>query len=199
MALSKGCLTAIAVVAAVVFLVLLIGGYLLTTYNSLVKQNEAIDGAWAEIDNQLLRRNDLIPNLVSTVEGYATHERELFEKIADARARLAGAPTVGERMATSNELAGFLGRLLAIAENYPQLKANESFNKMMDELAGTENRINVARKRYNDQVMNYNSTIKRFPVNMLAGMFNFRAREYFEVPEEARVVPRVQFGNTGQN
>ncbi len=198
MALSKGCLTAAAVVAAIVFLALLIGGYLMTTYNSLVKQNESINSAWAEIDNQLLRRNDLIPNLVSTVEGYATHERELFEKIADARARLAGAATVGEKMATSNELAGFLGRLLAIAENYPQLKANESFNKMMDELAGTENRINVARKRYNDQVMSYNSTIKRFPVNMLAGMFNFQAREYFEVPEEARAVPRVQFGNTGQ-
>lgn len=199
MALSKGCLAALAIVAAVIFLVILVGGYLMTTYNSLVKQNEAINSAWAEIDNQLLRRNDLIPNLVSTVEGYATHERSLFENIADARARLAGATTINEKMATSNELAGFLGRLLAIAENYPQLKANESFNKMMDELAGTENRINVARKRYNDQVMSYNSMIKRFPINLLAGMFNFQAREYFEVPEEARTVPKVQFGNTGQN
>jgi LemA protein len=195
MALSKGCLTTIAVVAAIVFIIVLIGGYLMATYNGMVKKNEAINGAWSEIDNQLLRRNDLIPNLVSTVEGYATHERELFENIADARARLAGAGTIPDKMNAANELTPLLGRLLAISENYPQLKANESFNKLMDELAGTENRIAVARKRYNDWVREYNSSIKTFPTNMIAGMFNFGPKDYFEVPEESKVVPKVKFGN----
>jgi LemA protein len=195
MALSKGCLTSIVVVAAIAFVVILIGGFLMATYNGMVKKNEAVNSAWSEIDNQLLRRNDLIPNLVSTVEGYATHEQELFDHIADARARLAGAGTVPEKMSAANDLSPLLGRLLAISENYPQLKANESFNKLMDELAGTENRIAVSRKRYNDLVREYNSSIKTFPTNMLAGMFSFGPKDYFEVPEESKEVPKVKFGN----
>ena len=196
MALSKGCLITIAVVGAIAFLILLVGGSLIATYNGLVKKNEAINGAWAEIDNQLLRRNDLIPNLVATVEGYATHERELFEHIADARARLAGAANIGEKMAASNELTGFLSRLLVIVENYPQLKANENFMRLQDELAGTENRINYARNKYNELVKTYNASIKTFPTNLIAGMFNFEAKSYFEVPEESKAVPKVDFGNT---
>jgi LemA protein len=196
MALSKGCLVTAAIVGAVAFLILLIGGSLMAAYNGMVKKNEAINGAWAEIDNQLLRRNDLIPNLVSTVEGYATHEKELFEHIADARARLAGAGTVGEKMSASNELSGFLPRLIAIAENYPELKANESFMKLQDELAGTENRINYARSKYNELVKGYNASIKTFPTNMIAGMFGFTVKSYFEVPDEAKEVPRVKFGDS---
>ncbi len=196
MALSKGCLITAAIVGAVAFLILLIGGSLMAAYNGMVKKNEAINGAWAEIESQLLRRNDLIPNLVSTVEGYATHERELFENIADARARLAGANTIGDKMSASNELSGFLPRLLAIAENYPQLKANESFLKLQDELAGTENRINYARSKYNELVRAYNASIKTFPNNMLAGMFGFTEKSYFEVPDEAKEVPRVKFGGS---
>jgi LemA protein len=197
MALSKGCLIGAIIVAAVAFIILLIGGSLMVTYNNLVKKNEAINGAWAEIESQLLRRNDLIPNLVSTVEGYATHEKELFEHIADARARLAGANTIPDKMAASNELSSFLPRLIAIAENYPQLKANENFLKLQDELAGTENRINYARSKYNDIVRDYNARIKSFPTNMIAGMFGFAAKSYFEVPKEAKEVPRVKFGKTG--
>jgi len=196
MALSKGCLVTAAIVGAVAFLILLIGGSLMAAYNGMVKKNEAINGAWAEIDNQLLRRNDLIPNLVSTVEGYATHEKELFEHIADARARLAGANTIGEKMSASNELSGFLPRLLAIAESYPELKANENFMNLQTSLEGTENRINYARSKYNELVRAYNASIKTFPNNMLAGMFGFTEKSYFEVPDEAKEVPRVQFGGS---
>jgi LemA protein len=165
----------------------------MVSYNRLVKMNETINGAWAEVDNQLQRRNDLIPNLVETVKGYATHERELFENIANARARLAGAATIPDKINAANELGGFLSRLLAIVENYPQLKANENFLRLQDELAGTENRIAVARRRYNESVREYNRSIKSFPLNFIAGIFNFGQREYFEVPEEAKVVPEVDF------
>lgn len=194
MALSKGCLYGLIIFAIVAFFVLLIGGTILVSYNGLVKKDEGINGAWADVENQLLRRNDLIPNLVETVKGYATHEKELFEHIADARAKLAGAGNIPDKINAANKLSGFLSRLLMVVENYPQLKANESFNRLMDELAGTENRIAVARRRYNEQVKNYNSSIRTFPTNMIAGMFNFGQREYFEVPEEAKVVPKVNFG-----
>jgi LemA protein len=194
MALSKGCLFGIVAFAVIAFVILLIGGYLMTAYNSMVKMDEAINGAWADVDNQLLRRNDLIPNYVNTVKGYAEHERELFTHIADARAKLAGATTIPDKINAANELGGFLGRLLMIVENYPQLKANENFMRLQDELAGTENRIAVARRRYNEQVKAYNAAIRKFPKNMLAGMFGFSMREYFEVPEEAKQVPEVNFG-----
>jgi LemA protein len=194
MALSKGCLFGLIIVAVLAFLILLAGGYFMLTYNRLVKMDEAINGAWADVENQLLRRNDLIPNLVETVKGYASHEKELFEHIADARARLAGGGTVSDKINAANELGGFLSRLLAIAENYPQLKANENFLRLQDELAGTENRIAVSRRRYNESVREYNRSIRSFPVNMIAGLFNFGAKDYFEVPEEAKAVPEVDFG-----
>ncbi len=195
MALSKGCLFGLIIFAIVAFIVLLMGGYLMTAYNSLVKMDEQVTANKKEIDNQLQRRYDLIPNYVNTVKGYAEHERELFEHIADARARLGGAPTTEGKLEANRELSGFLSRLLVVVENYPQLKANENFIRLQDELAGTENRIAVARRRYNESVREYNAAIRRFPKNMLAGMFGFEKREYFEVPEEAKEVPEVNFEN----
>jgi LemA protein len=195
MALTKGCLISLIVLVIIAFFILLIGGYFMVTYNQLVKLDEGINGAWADVDNQLLRRNDLIPNLVETVKGYATHERELFEHIADARAKLAGAGTIPDKIKAANELSGFLSRLLMIVENYPQLKASENFIRLQDELAGTENRIAVARRRYNEVVKEYNRSIRSFPKNMVAGILKFEQREYFEVPEEAKEVPEVDFGS----
>jgi len=195
MALTRGCLFSLIALAIVAFFILLVGGYFMVTYNQLVKLDEGINGAWADVDNQLMRRNDLIPNLVETVKGYATHERELFEHIADARAKLAGAGTIPDKIKAANELSGFLGRLLMIVENYPQLKASENFIRLQDELTGTENRIAVARHRYNEIVKDYNRSIRSFPKNMIAGIFNFEPREYFEVPEEAKEVPEVDFGS----
>ncbi|MGE5692607.1 MAG: LemA family protein [Candidatus Zixiibacteriota bacterium] len=181
------------VAGVLVFLLLVVGGTLWGTYNSLVNSNESVKSAWAQVDNQLQRRGDLIPNLVETVKGYAAHEREVFEKIAAARAVMFSATTPAAKMGANAELSGWLGRLLAIAENYPNLKANESFNRLLDELAGTENRIAVERKRYNDMVMSYNQRIKRFPTSLLAGMFGFSQATYFEAEEPKKELPAVKF------
>lgn len=194
MPLSRGCLFSLVGLAIIAFFILLVGGYFMVTYNRLVKLDEWINGAWADVDVQLLRRNDLIPNLVETVKGYASHERELFEHIADARTKLAGAGTIPDKIKAANELSGFLSRLLMIVENYPQLKASENFIRLQDELAGTENRIAVARRRYNERVKEYNRSIRSFPINMIAGIFHFGPEEYFEVPEEAKEAPEVDFG-----
>jgi LemA protein len=192
MALSKGCLTGLVIFALLAFFVLLVGGYFMTAYNGLVKMDEQVSADQKEIDNQLQRRFDLIPNYVNTVKGYAAHETELFEHIADARARL-GSGTTSEKLQANTELGGFLGRLLMVVENYPELKANENFLRLQDELAGTENRIATARRRYNESVKTYNAAIRKFPTNFIAGMFGFEKREYFEVPEEAKTVPEVNF------
>ena len=193
MPVKRGLIVTIIVIGILLFLILVVGGTLWGTYNSLVNANEQVKSSWAQVDNQLQRRGDLIPNLVETVKGYATHERELFEKIAAARAALYSAPTPEAKIRANNELSGFLGRLLAVAENYPNLKANESFNRLMDELAGTENRIAVERKRYNDIVQVYNQKIKRFPTNMLAGMFGFSQATYFAAEEMKKELPQVKF------
>ena len=161
--------------------------------NNIVVLDEDINAAWSEIDNQLLRRSDLIPNLVATVKGFAEHEQEVFGQIAEARAKLAGAGTVAEKAEGYNELQGALSRLLVIVENYPDLKSNENFIRLQDELAGTENRIAVARKRYNDKVRSYNSRIRRFPTSIAANGMGFDTREYFEIDESARVAPAVAF------
>jgi LemA protein len=163
-------------------------------YNRLVAMKETVDAAWAQVENQLQRRNDLIPNLVEVTRGYAAHEREVFERIADARAKLLAGGTREEKIAAANEMTGALGRLLAIAERYPDLKANQQFARLSDELAGTENRIAVERMRYNDAVRAYNTYIKSFPVVLYAGPFGFRPEKYFEAPEDAKKVPRVDFG-----
>jgi LemA protein len=163
------------------------------TYNRFVTQEEAVKAQWAQVQNQLQRRNDLIPNLVETVKGYAQHEAGVFKDIADARSRLLGAQTPEQTIQAANQQTSALGRLLAIAENYPQLKANEQFNRLMDELAGTENRIAVERMRYNERVQEYNTSRRQFPSNLTAALFRFKEYPLFEAPPEARQVPKVSF------
>jgi LemA protein len=163
------------------------------SYNRFVSQEEAVKAQWAQVQNQLQRRNDLIPNLVETVKGYAQHEEGVFKAIADARAQLLAAKTPAESIQAANQQSSALGRLLAIVENYPQLKANEQFNRLMDELSGTENRIAVERMRYNERVQEYNTSRRQFPGNITAGLFRFQDYPLFEAPPEARQVPKVNF------
>jgi LemA protein len=164
------------------------------SYNQFVAQEEGIKAQWAQIDNQLQRRNDLIPNLVSTVKGYTEHEQGVFQAVADSRARLSGAKTPEEKIAAANEQSSALSRLLMIVENYPQLKANEQFNRLSDELAGTENRIATERMRYNQKVQDYNTLRRRFPSNITGTLFGFKDYPFFQAPAEAKQVPKVDFG-----
>ena len=163
------------------------------SYNKFVGQEEAIKSQWAQVENQLQRRNDLIPNLVETVKGYATHEEAVFKDIADSRARLLAAKSPDESIAAANQQTTALGRLLAVVENYPNLKANEQFNRLMDELSGTENRIAVERMRYNERVQEYETARRRFPANLTAKMFGFKEYPFFQAPPEAKQVPKVNF------
>lgn len=165
----------------------------ISSYNGLVSGRESVNSASSQIDNQLQRRNDLIPNLVNTVKGYASHEKEIFENIANARASLMGATSMKDKSAADAQLTAGLGRLLAIAENYPTLKADGSFIRLQDELVGTENRIAVARKDYNDSARLYNTKIAKFPTVIFANMFGFQKFEYFEAAEGAKEVPPVNF------
>ena len=165
------------------------------SYNKFTQQEEAIKGAWGEVQNQLLRRNDLIPNLVETVKGYADQEKEIFTSIAESRSRLAGATTPQETIEAANAQSSALSRLLVIVENYPQLKSDANFQRLMDELAGTENRITIARQRYNERIQEYNTTRRRFPSNMTAKIFGFGEYPYFEAPKEAQQAPKVKFGD----
>ena len=165
----------------------------ISSYNGLVSGRESVNSASSQIDNQLQRRNDLIPNLVNTVKGYASHEKEIFENIANARASLMGATSMKDKSAADAQLTAGLGRLLAIAENYPTLKADGSFIRLQDELAVTENRIAVARKDYNDSARLYNTKIAKFPTVIFANMFGFQKFEYFEAAEGAKEVPTVNF------
>ena len=165
-------------------------------YNQMVTMKETVDSAWAQVQNQLQRRNDLIPNLVEVTKGYAAHEKEIFEAVANARAKLIGANSRDEQIEAANQVSGALGRLLAIAEQYPQLKANEQFNRLSDELAGTENRIAVERMRFNDAVRAYNTYRNSFPTVLYAGWLGFKEEKFFEAPPEAREVPKVDFGGT---
>ncbi len=176
---------------AVTVLAVALGG---CGYNRMVEMRERVDSAWAQVENQLQRRTDLIPNLVEVTKGYAAHEREIFQRVADARARMLAGGTREEKMAAANEMTGVLGRLLAIAERYPDLKANQQFARLSDELAGTENRIAVERMRYNDAVRDYNAFIKSFPNLLYASAVGFEPQKYFEAPPEAKGVPKVDFG-----
>jgi len=191
--MSKGWTGCLIVVGVLALVLLIAGGSLVGTYNGLVARNEQVTNSWAQVQNVLQRRADLIPNLVETVKGYASHEKEVFERVAEARGRLAGASTPAEAAAANAGLTSALGRLLAIAENYPTLKANENFIRLQDELAGTENRIAVERMRYNEAVRAFNTSIKRFPANLVAGFFHFGEREYFEAEKDAQQVPKVKF------
>jgi len=162
-------------------------------YNTFVRLDQAVKSAWAQVENQLQRRYDLIPNLVETVKGYAKHEREVLTEVTNARAKVGGAGTVPDKIAANNELSGALSRLLLVVERYPDLKANQNFLHLQDELAGTENRIAVERMRYNEAVKVYNQTIKSFPANLLAGMFGFKDGAFFDAAQEAKTAPKVQF------
>jgi LemA protein len=163
------------------------------SYNRFVSQEEGIRTQWAQVENQLQRRNDLIPNLVETTKGFAQQERDVFGQIADSRAKLAGAQTPEQKIAAANEQSTALARLLVVVENYPQLKSSETFARLMDELAGTENRLAVERMRYNERVQEYNTSRRQFPSNITAGIFGFEQYPLFEVPESAKVAPKVDF------
>ncbi len=164
------------------------------SYNKFATQEEGIKGQWAQVQNQLQRRNDLIPNLVETVKGYAAHESGIFKDIAEARSRLLGAKSPEETIQAANQQTSALGRLLAVVESYPNLKADAQFLRLQDELAGTENRLATERMRYNELVRDYNAQRARFPSNLTAKMFKFKEYPYWEVPAEARQVPKVTFG-----
>ena len=164
------------------------------SYNTFVSQEEAIKAQWAQVENQLQRRNDLIPNLVETVKGYASHEEGVFKEIADSRSKLLAAKSPEETIQAANQQSSALGRLLAVVENYPNLKANEQFNRLMDELSGTENRIATERMRYNQKVQEYDTSRRQFPANLTAKLFGFKEYPFFQAPPEAKVVPKVNFG-----
>ena len=182
------------IVAVIVIIALIAGGMYVSAKNQMVTLNEQIKSNWAQVDVVLQRRADLIPNLVSTVKGFAAHEETVFGDIANARAALLGAKTPGEKIAANGQLDGALGRLLAISENYPQLKSNENFLRLQDELAGTENRIAVERKRYNDSIQAYNTFILQFPNSIFAGWAGFqRNNDYFSASPTSREVPKVAF------
>jgi LemA protein len=181
----------------IVLVVVIIGGMLMSSYNNFVALEENVDQSYAQIENQLQRRLDLIPNLVNTVKGYAAHEKEVIASISDARARLAGARTVEEEATANAELSGALSRLLVVVENYPNLKADQQFTQLMDELSGTENRISVARKDYNVQVAVYNKKVKQFPGALIAGMTGFDEKQYFKAAAGATEAPEVDFGGNG--
>jgi LemA protein len=163
------------------------------SYNKFTTQEEGIKAQWAQVQNQLQRRNDLIPNLVATVKGYAAHEAGVFKDISDARSRLLAAKTPEESIQAANQQTSALGRLLAVVENYPNLKADQQFLRLQDELAGTENRLATERMRYNELVRDYNAQRNRFPSNVTAKLFKFKEYPYWEVPAEARQVPKVTF------
>ena len=164
------------------------------SYNTFVGQEESIKTQWAQVENQLQRRNDLIPNLVETTKGIAQQEQDVFGRIAESRAKMAGATTPEQRIAAANEQSSALARLLVVVENYPQLRSSESFNRLMDELSGTENRISVERMRYNERVQEYNTLRRRFPSNVTASIFGFAEHPLFDAPTAAEQVPKVNFG-----
>ena len=163
------------------------------SYNQFVSQEEGVKAQWAQVENQLQRRNDLIPNLVETTKGFAQQERDVFQAIADSRAKLAGAQTPEQKIQAANEQSSALARLLVVVENYPVLKSNETFARLMDELAGTENRIATERMRYNERVQQYNTSRRSFPANITANIFGFKEYPLFQVPESAKIAPKVDF------
>ncbi len=188
--MSKGLI----VIIVLILIALAVFGQYVSVRNTLVTKNEAVKAAWSQVDIVLQRRADLIPNLVETVKGIAKQEQTVFGDIAKARSQLLSAGTPSEKIAANQQLDGALGRLLAIAENYPQLKSNENFLRLQDELAGTENRIAVERKRYNDTLQDYNTYIQKFPANIFARGAGFKPNEaYFTAAEGSRQVPKVDF------
>lgn len=187
--MKKSSIILIVVIAIIAIIVI----FLVGSYNGLVKKSEAVDTNLSNLDVMLQRRADLIPNLVSTVKGYTSHETEIINSITDARTKLMNANSVEEKSNANNELTSSLNALMVVVENYPDLKSSQNFIQLSDELSGTENRIAVARKDYNDSVKNYNLKVKTFPGNIMAGMFGFEQKQYFEANESSREVPSVNF------
>lgn len=182
------------VLLVLALLVVIAGGKFVSSRNELVREREAVDAQWSQVDVVLQRRADLIPNLVATVKGIAAHETEVFKDIADARAALVGGRTPQEKIQANQQLDGALARLLVIAENYPQLRSNQNFLQLQDEIAGTENRIAVERRKYNEALQRYNTTISLFPDNIVASLSGFTRNDaYFKTEPGARTAPKVQF------
>lgn len=180
-----------------VIIILVLAGSLYSffkgTYNQFVTLDESVKSSWAQVENQLQRRYDLIPNLVETVKGFAKQEKDVLIEVTNARARVGGAATVPDKISANNELSSALSRLLVVVERYPDLKSNQNFLRLQDELAGTENRISVERRRYNEAVQTYNVAIRSFPANLLAGMYGFEKAAFFEAPAAAKAAPQVKF------
>src|SRR5437763_13303951 len=194
--MSKGLIAVIVVIALILLIVLFTFGQYVSVRNTLVSKDESVKAAWSQVDIVLQRRADLVPNLVETVRGYAKQEQTVFGDIAKARSALLSAGSPQEKIAANQQLDGALGRLLLIVENYPQLKSNENFLRLQDELAGTENRIAVERKRYNDTLRDYNTYVQQFPNSLFAPGMGFKPNNaYFEASEASRVVPKVNFGS----
>ena len=192
--MKKGCLIVGGLAILLVVMVVSLGGAFIRIRNEMVSQREAIKAAWAQVDNVIQRRADLIPNLVNTVKGYAAHEQKVLGDLAAARAQLAGARNPAERIAANTQLDGALSRLLVVVENYPNLKADQQFLRLQDELAGTENRIAVERRRYNETVQKFNTLIQLFPNNLVASISGFQREDaYFKAEGAAREVPKVDF------
>ena len=187
----KGKWIALGLIAVLVLLIF--SGF--GSYNGLVAKDESVNKKWSDLGSQLQRRSDLIPNLVQTVKGYSIHEQDVLKNIADARAKLGGAQNISEQIAGQNELSGALSRLMVIVENYPNLKADANFRQLQDELAGTENRINIARMDYNQAAQEYNQSTRSFPTIIFARLLGFDAKQYFEVEKSAKEAPKVDFSS----
>ena len=185
---------ALIVVGVLVLLLLMTGGKYVSVRNDLVSQREAVNAQWAQVESAMQRRADLIPNLVATVKGFASHETEVFKNIADARAALAGGRTPQDKIAANDQLNSAISRLLVVVENYPQLKSSENFLHLQDDLSNTENRINVERRKYNEALQTYNTTLQLFPNNIVAAMSGFTRNDaYFKTEPGADKAPKVQF------
>ncbi len=193
--MSKGLMIVLGFVVVLVIVALMIGGSFIGAKNTMVIKDEAVRNAWSDVDTQLQRRADLIPNLVETVKGFTKEESGVFGEIAEARKGYMNAQTPQDKMAANGQIDQALTKLLVVAENYPQLKSNEQFLRLQDELAGTENRITVARRRYNDTLRDYNTYVRQFPNSIWAGIAGFQAKEdaYFKASEAAKTVPSVKF------
>ncbi|MCR4790441.1 MAG: LemA family protein [Treponemataceae bacterium] len=196
--------TTLIIIAAVLLVIICVAAYFIKTYNKIVTLEESVDSAWAQVENQYQRRLDLIPNLVATVKGYAKHESSVFTEVADARSKAGGLMQLGSDVLNDpeafekfqqaqNQLSGSLSRLIAVAENYPELKANENFLALQDQLEGTENRIATERKRFNDLVKSYNRLVRAFPSNIIAKNHGFEKKAYFAASQEAKTAPKVEF------
>lgn len=184
-------------IGIIVIILIVLALVLIPKYNNLVTAEENVDSKWAQVENQLQRRYDLIPNLVESVKGYANHEQKVIADITNARAQMSNANTPAQQAVANDALTGALSRLLVVVENYPNLKADANFRQLMDELAGTENRLAVAREDYNNEIQQFNKHVKRFPGNLMAGMFGFEQKEYFKAAAGAEQAPSIDFSQSG--